>query len=675
MPRSPLFNDGPERFGIETSMRILNLSDVPIRRKLILITMITAAAALLLAGGGMVAFDYTLFRRALVRDLAVLARIAADDSAASLQSDDPGAAEETLAALKARSHLVKACIDRADGTVLAEYARPGAGRGCPSARSRDGVQFTVAGATVSQAIMLGKNTLGTFVLLYDTGEISERLAFYGGTMLGVLLVSSLLAFALSSKLREVIAHPIAELVHATTAVAESHDYSIRARRLSSDELGLLVDRFNGMLAGIESRDRTLKRALAEREEALTQTEQARTDAERAREEAERAEDRFRFMAESMPQKIFTARANGGTEYLNRQWQEFSGIPLDLLRRPQGWLRIIHPDDVDTWQRAWERSLRSGGLFRVGVLQGGARQAGVLRGGAFSIETRFRNAGGEYRWHLTRAVPMRDAQGNLSMWIGSVTEIQEQKEKEEDLRQANADLEQFAYSASHDLQEPIRNVAVYSEIVATRYRNALDSEGRQFLGFLGESGRRLATLVDDLLAYSRAGVTDNPPGTAPAMTAAQHALANLAQAVRESGAAVTCDPLPEVPMGEAHLQQVFQNLIGNALKYRGDNPPRIHIGVAPEGALWRFFVRDNGIGIDPQYKEKSFGVFKRLHHDRKYGGTGIGLAICQRVVERYGGRIWVESSLGEGATFHFTVPGAERCGGEQFRQSSADTVAG
>ena len=135
---------------------------------------------------------------------------------------------------------------------------------------------------------------------------------------------------------------------------------------------------------------------------------------------------------------------------------------------------------------------------------------------------------------------------------------------------------------------------------------------------------------------------------------KHALASLAEAIRESGATVTYDPLPEVYMGEAHLQQVFQNLIGNALKYRDEDPPRIHISAAARRRVV-FSVEDNGIGIDPQYKEKIFGVFKRLHRDQKYSGTGIGLAICQRVVERYGGRIWVESEPGKGSTFYFTVP--------------------
>jgi light-regulated signal transduction histidine kinase (bacteriophytochrome) len=242
-----------------------------------------------------------------------------------------------------------------------------------------------------------------------------------------------------------------------------------------------------------------------------------------------------------------------------------------------------------------------------------------------------------------------------MWIGSNTDIHEQKEKEEELRRANEDLQQFAYSASHDLQEPIRNVAVYSEIVARRYHNLLDADGQQFLGFLKEGGRRLATLVDDLLAYTRAGVIENNMTPVNSADVLEHILSDYAEAIRESGATVTSDPLPSVYMGQAHLQQVLQNLIGNALKYRKEDPPQIHVSAVNEGGAVRFSVRDNGIGIDPTYKEKIFGVFKRLHRDQKYSGTGIGLAICQRVVERYGGRIWVESAPGKGSTFFFTVP--------------------
>jgi len=196
-------------------------------------------------------------------------------------------------------------------------------------------------------------------------------------------------------------------------------------------------------------------------------------------------------------------------------------------------------------------------------------------------------------------------------------------------------------------------AVYSEIVAKRYHHLLDPDGRQFLGFLTEGGRRLATLIDDLLAYTRAGVVEAGSATADGSVVLQQVLASLSETIRQCDGKVTYDSLPEISMSQTHLQQVLQNLITNALKYRKEDPPQIHISAIYQGAAWRFSVRDNGIGIDPEYKEKIFGVFKRLH--RNYSGTGIGLAICHRVVARYGGRIWVESSPGQGATFFFTVP--------------------
>jgi len=340
------------------------------------------------------------------------------------------------------------------------------------------------------------------------------------------------------------------------------------------------------------------------------------------------------MAESMPQKIFTAKPTGEVDYFNQQWMDYTGLTFEQMR-DFGWRRSIHPDDLDSNLGSWRHSIETGE--------------------SVSSELRWRRADGVYRWHLSRACAMRDGSGEITMWIGSSTDIHEQKEKEEELRRANEDLQQFAYSASHDLQEPIRNVSVYSEIVAKRYRHLMDADGLQFLGFLTEGGRRLATLIDDLLAYTRAGVGESGEPAVDAASALQETLSTLAEAIRQSQARVTYDTLPEICMSAAHLQQVFQNLINNALKYRGENPPEIHVSAMKQGSTWRFSVRDNGIGIDPEYKEKIFGVFKRLHRNQKYSGTGIGLAICQRVVERYGGRIWVESAVGEGATFYFTVP--------------------
>jgi PAS domain S-box-containing protein len=565
--------------------------------------------------------DSLLFRGYLRRDLTALASIISDNSTAALAFNDPKAAAETLGALHARTHVISACIYRADGSILATYFGQG-GSHCPAENRADEIRFTSQGIVVSRPVLLSGRRIGTLTLLYDLGEISERIRLYGGMVFAVFLIASFLAFLLSSNLREVIATPISQLVRATTFVAETGDYGIRAEKLSNDELGLLVDRFNEMLGGIQSRNEELKN---ERE-------------------------RFRFMAESMPQKIFTATPQGNVDYFNQQWMEFTGLSFEQIR-DWGWTQFIHPGDLEANVRLWRHSVETGEPFL--------------------FEHRFRRADGKYRWHLSRAQAMRDANGNISMWIGSNTEIQEQKEKEEALRRANEDLQQFAFSASHDLQEPIRNVAIYSEIIAKRYENQLDADGQLFLGFLQEGGHRLTMLVSDLLAYTRAGTGELAEVRVDSAAVLQHSLASLAEAIRESGAEITSDPLPQVYMGETHLQQILQNLVANALKYRDQRTPRIHVSAVNQGSAWCFSVKDNGIGIDPQYKEKIFGVFKRLHHDRKYSGTGIGLAICQRVVERYGGRIWVESEAGQGSTFYFTIP--QRI--ESLRSAAEDSIVG
>jgi PAS domain S-box-containing protein len=612
---------------------MLNIRRRPIKQKLMIIIMATATAALLLSGVGIVAADLMLFRGYLERDLNALAGIISDNSTAALAFNDPAAAAETLGALRVRTHLVTACIQRSDGTMLAQYSRPGASPQCPAADGPDGLRFVNGNITVLHPIVLSGRRMGTLLILYDLGEISERVKLYGATVLCFVLVSGLVAFLISSRLSELIATPISKLVLATTSVSETNDYSIRAQKVSDDELGFLVDRFNDMLRGIQLRDNNIRRALLDREEAL--------------QEAEKARERFHFMAESMPQKIFTATPSGIVDYFNLQWKEFVGVPLEN----EGWIQFLHPEDRDANLRGWRHSIESGEPFH--------------------FQHRLRRADGVYRWHLTRAHAMRDADGNITMWIGSNTDIHEQKEKEEELRIANEDLQQFAYSASHDLQEPVRNVAVYSELVAMQYHDRLDPEGQQFLGFLAEGGRRLATLINDLLAYTRAGTIEGDLTTVESSVVLKRSLTDLAEAIRESKGIVTYDPLPKLYMAEAHLQQVFQNLLSNALKYRKDDPPKIHVSAVEQGTVWRFSVRDNGIGIDPQYKEKIFGVFKRLHRDQKYAGTGIGLAICQRVVERYGGRIWVESEPGNGSTFLFTVPKYEPPLGADAVESAAD----
>jgi PAS domain S-box-containing protein len=227
---------------------------------------------------------------------------------------------------------------------------------------------------------------------------------------------------------------------------------------------------------------------------------------------------------------------------------------------------------------------------------------------------------------------------------------------EDLARSNAELQEFAYVASHDLQEPLRMVGSYVQLLAKRYQGRLDPDADEFIGFAVEGVERMERLINDLLEYSRVGTRGKPFEPTDSEAVLAESLENLKTGIQESRAEVTHDPLPTVNVDPLQLEQVLRNLIGNAMKFRReDEPPRIHVSAEKSDHEWVFSVRDNGIGIAPEHVGRLFQIFERLHPAGRYPGTGMGLAICKKIVERHGGRIWVESELGTGSTFYFTIP--------------------
>jgi signal transduction histidine kinase len=230
-----------------------------------------------------------------------------------------------------------------------------------------------------------------------------------------------------------------------------------------------------------------------------------------------------------------------------------------------------------------------------------------------------------------------------------------RERTAELVRANEELRQFGYAASHDLREPLRTVASYTQLLNRRYQGKFDDEAQEFMAYIVESVHRMDSLLSDLLSYShQLNVSEQALASVDMEAVLAGVLMNLDSSIRESGTKITHDPLPEVSGDFVQLGQVFQNLIGNSIKYRGEATPSIHISAEEKDDQWLFSFKDNGLGIDPRYHEQIFGIFKRLH-GREYPGTGIGLALVKRIVERQGGRIWVESEVGQGATFKFTVP--------------------
>jgi PAS domain S-box-containing protein len=242
------------------------------------------------------------------------------------------------------------------------------------------------------------------------------------------------------------------------------------------------------------------------------------------------------------------------------------------------------------------------------------------------------------------------------------DITERKRTEEvlkktiaDMDRSNKELEQFAYVASHDLQEPLRMVASFTQLLAKRYKDKLDADANEFIGYAVDGANRMQKMINDLLSYSRVGTRGKPFEAVGCTAILNQALTNLRMVIEETGAMITQDPLPTVMGEESQLVQLFQNLIDNAIKFRREEPPRIHISAEDRGNDWFFSIKDNGIGIDPQYNERIFIIFQRLHRREEYPGTGIGLTICKKIVERHGGRVWVDSQPGNGSTFYFTIP--------------------
>ncbi len=290
--------------------------------------------------------------------------------------------------------------------------------------------------------------------------------------------------------------------------------------------------------------------------------------------------------------------------------------------------------------------------------------GIRSGSVVSQFRIHRRDNGEIRWIERRGRCIRDANGDPVRMVGFSIDISDQKRSEVELqgvleryRQSNEQLQQFTYIASHDLQEPLRNIANFSALLERRLDSSLDPQTSELLRVIRVGAQRMRALVDDLLAYSRVELETQEMGTVDMQKALSTALENLRRSIDSAGAEICVDSLPAVLGHENRLVQLFQNLVGNAVKYRGEEKPRIHISASTDGDRCTFAVRDNGIGISRQYHERIFGIFKRLHAERDYPGTGIGLAICRKIVETHGGRIWVESEIGKGSTFLFVLRAA------------------
>lgn len=349
-----------------------------------------------------------------------------------------------------------------------------------------------------------------------------------------------------------------------------------------------------------------------------------------------SEQQFRILAESIPHLAWMADATGSIFWYNRRWYEYTGKTPEEMKG-WGWKSVHDPAVLPEVLAKWNGSIASGEAFEM----------------VFPL----RRADGAFRSFLTRVEPLRDSQRKIVRWFGTNTDITLQRITEEELRRTNRELEEFAYVASHDLQEPLRMVNIYTQLILKRCETG-DDELKQYASYVHGGVARMAALLRDLLTFSRTVHAEElPVGTANLSESFEEACSVLRSRIDEAGATIVAPPLPLVRGETDQLSHVFQNILSNALKYRRmDLPPVIEITTQRKGESWVISIKDNGIGFAPRYAQQIFGLFKRLHKDA-YEGTGLGLAICKRIVERYGGQIWAEGQPGEGSTFHIALPAA------------------
>jgi PAS domain S-box-containing protein len=358
------------------------------------------------------------------------------------------------------------------------------------------------------------------------------------------------------------------------------------------------------------------------------------------------EKRFRELIESLPQLFWTCRVDGPCDYLSKQWVDYTGIP-DSEQLGYRWLEQLHPDDRDKTVSEWMEKVKSGE--------------------SFDIEFRIRRNDSEYRWFKTRAVPMRDPEGNIIKWFGSNTDFDEIKKAEEQLINFSKELEQkveertkeleaFSYSVSHDLRAPLRHVSGYVELLNKHFQKELSGKGLHYLNSISGSVHLMGKLIDDLLRFSRTGRME----MVKSVIDMDAILQEVRNAIAKDNAGRNIEwiirKLPKVYGDGSMLHLVWSNLLSNAVKFTGTRSnPRIEIGANDDKKEWEFYVKDNGVGFDMQYAHKLFGVFQRLHPTEEYEGTGIGLANVRRIISRHGGRTWAEAEPDKGAIFNFSLP--------------------
>ena len=609
----------------------MKLKGISIRSRLIRLITIASAISLSIVFTVLFIYEIVSYREDTIREMSVLANILAANSTAALAFDDAEAAREILSAVRAERLIIGAVLFKSDGTILTSFTPEGADTGVRIILPPDGFQITSGRVEGVVPVVLSGKRVGTLFILRSTVDIEQRLLLYAFIAGSVIIVSFVLTYLLSSRLERTISNPLISLSNIAAQISEQHDYSVRATHPADGEIGQLKDTFNTMLSKIEIQNKEIQRH--------TQELELRID-ERTREY--RREKEF---AEAVVN---------------------SSLVLTAVFDPE--MRFIGYNDKCEEEFGLKREQVLGQRFDevMPQVKGSLTYNSILRAfkGEFVHNPQYRSpVTGDFYESFMR--PLRNENGEVYAVLMTAHNIHGFIQANAELQKSNADLEQFAYVASHDLQEPLRKVLLFTDRLNEELLDKSESVAR-YLDKINSATRRMSNLIRDVLSYSRLARVQSF-GPTDLNEVISQVRVDLELSLKEKNGVIITDSLPVINGNALQLSQLFSNLVSNALKF-SEQQPVVQVraaeatseeltseGLTAPGSFVKIQVIDNGIGFEPQHASKIFTLFQRLHQDPKYQGTGIGLALCKKVVINHNGSIRVDSTPKVGTTFTVFLP--------------------
>ncbi|WP_207506417.1 ATP-binding protein [Telluribacter humicola] len=623
----------------------MKLNDIPIQKKLMRVILLTSGAVLLLTCASFFVYESITYRESTRSQLSTIGKIIATNSSAALAFDDAREGNEILHALLAEEHIVAAALYDVQGNLFSKYPDTLSAQEFPPAPGTDGYSFTATHLEGFQPVVQGGRRLGTLFIRQDMFAMYQRFQLYGLIALGVIAVSFLLAYFLSQELQKEISGPILSLAQTAGKVSQNFDYSVRATKVGNDEIGNLTDAFNNMLRQIEEQNRQITSFNARLEQKVRE----RTlELEVANQELLKKNDFVETILESSVHVIAVMDTQMRYTIVNKSFEQIYKIDRsEIVGRkytevfPQTVGSNIHQDIQKALQGTYVHNPNT----RSAIIPG-------------YFESHF--------------VPLKEAGKVYSVLfiLHDISNIMEANEKlkvaNEELVKSNIELEQFAYVASHDLQEPLRKIQIFTDLVKSRRHEG--EEASKYLEKIHASAERMTLLIRDLLSYSRLSRIEEGFVETDLNETMELVKSDFEMLIQQKGATIICPALPVVKGIPHQLGQLFANLISNALKFCQESPiiritveelsdssRKLFPNLPGEEKYWVIKVADNGIGFEAQYSQKIFTIFQRLNDQKKYAGTGIGLAICRKIAENHKGTITASSIPGQGATFTIVLP--------------------